>query len=115
LFQTTLTRGTLDGALDVDDSQIRSSVFGVNAPTDLLLWDADLSSVNFCAGTDHVAIAGESSFDCALCRELDGSGVAIDACHQPEDTSLLFLKSCQLLDVAPKCSPAARRMRPPFE
>lgn len=113
LFGATLARGNLDGAFDVDDSTINGSVFGVSDTTDLKLWDTNLSSVNFCAGTDHVVVAGQASFDCAACQELDGTGVPIDACRQA-DNKLLFLKSCRVLDVAPTCDPTPIRMRPPF-
>jgi hypothetical protein len=112
LFASTLARGNLDGAFDVDGSTINTSVFGVSDTTDLKLWDTNLSSVNFCAGTDHVVIAGQASFDCAACQELDGTGVPIDACLQSD--KLLFLKSCRVLDVAPTCYPTPIRMRPPF-
>jgi hypothetical protein len=113
LFGATLDRGNLDGTFDVDESNIDNSIFGVSEATELQLWDTSLSRVNFCAGTDHVVIAGTGTFECAACRELDGTGVPIEACRQ-RDGELLFLKSCHVLDVAPDCDPEPIRMRPPF-
>jgi hypothetical protein len=113
LYEATMDRGNLDGAFDADASSIENSIFGVSDATDLKLWDTSLSRVNFCAGTDHVVIAGQATFECAACRELDGTGVPIDACLQA-DNELLFLKSCRVLDVAPVCEPEPIRMRPPF-
>jgi hypothetical protein len=81
--------------------------------TDVVLWGTSLARVNFCAGTDHVVVAGDGSFRCATCRELDGTGVPIDAClHEKNKT--LFVKSCGVLAVAPVCEPTPLRMRPPF-
>lgn len=114
LFETTLNRGSLQGAIDADGSRITETVFGMHDTTDLLLWGTSLVRVNFCAGTDHVAVAGEGSFLCATCRELDGTGVPIDAClHEENETS--FVKSCGVLAVAPACEPTPLRMRPPFK
>jgi hypothetical protein len=113
LFESTLSRGSLQGAFDIDGSRIDETVFGMHDATDLLLWATSLSRVNFCAGTDHVVVAGQGSFLCATCRELDGTGVPIDACvHEENKTS--FLKSCGVLAVAPVCEPTPLRMRPPF-
>lgn len=112
LFESNLTLGNLDGQVNLDSSQIKNSVFGASE-TNLQLWDTNLRRVNFCAGTDHVVIAGQGSYECVACRELDGSKVPIDACLQA-DIRPLFLKSCRLLDVAPICDPAPIRMRRPF-
>jgi hypothetical protein len=113
VFETTLSRGSLQGAIDADGSRITETVFGMHDATDLLLWGTSLTRVNFCAGTDHVVVAGEGSFLCAACRELDGTGVPIDACvHEENETS--FVKSCGVLAVAPVCEPTPLRMRPPF-
>lgn len=114
LFESTLTRGTLDGTFDADNAQIVNSVFGANDATDLLLWDTRLSVVNFCAGTNHVVLAGKSATGCSRCQELDGSQVPIDACREPNNDKLVVSSFCELLYLAPDCDPAPERMRPPF-
>jgi hypothetical protein len=113
LFETSLKRGSLQGTIDLDQSQVEDTVFGMHDTTDLLVWDTSLNRVNFCAATDHVVVAGEGSFLCADCRELDGAGVPIDACLH-EDNKTPFIKSCGVLAVAPVCEPTPLRMRPPF-
>lgn len=113
VFGTSLTRGQIDGAIFVDGAQIQNSVFGIAGATHVQLWDADLVRVNFCAKTEHVEIAGEGSFLCAYCQELDASEVPIDACrHEDDDTRIA--RSCSAFEEAAQCDPAPIRMRPPF-
>lgn len=113
LFESTLNRGSLDGEIMIDGSRLDQVVFGLNEPTNLQMWDGNLARSNFCAGTDRVVLAGQGSALCALCRELDGSPVPIDACLH-EDAKVTLMKCCGVFDVAATCDPTPIRMRPPF-
>jgi hypothetical protein len=113
IFDSSLGRGSLDGAIDSDRTKLSGTILGLHDTTDLLAWDTDLTNVNFCSNADHVTVAGKGTFTCATCRELDGSQVPIDACVH-EDSQTLFLKTCGAIFVAPDCDPTPDRMRPPF-
>jgi hypothetical protein len=113
LFNSNLNRGSLDGAIDSDRTQLTQTIFGLHDTTDLLAWDTNLDQVNFCSSSDHVTVAGKGTFSCATCRELDGSQVPLDACVH-EESQTLFLKTCGAIFVAPDCDPTPDRMRPPF-
>jgi hypothetical protein len=114
LFDSRLGRGSLEGVIQSDRTELFETILGLHDTTDLLAWETTLGTVNFCSNSDHVTIAGKGTFTCATCRELDGSQVPIDACVH-EDSQTLFLKTCGAIFVAPDCDPTPDRMRPPFK
>jgi hypothetical protein len=113
LFESLFSRGSLDGVLAGDSSEFNQVVFGFHEPTVLQLWDGSLGNTNFCGGTERVVVAGRVSSICAICREVDGGNVSIDACAH-KNAKLTFLKSCTQLDELASCNPTPERMRPPL-
>lgn len=114
VFNTTLTRGTIEGDLLADSAGFNRAVFGLREPTDLKLWDGTINNSNFCANADRVVLAGRVTGSCADCEELDGSVVPVDACKH-EASEPLFLKSCKALEAMDDCRPTPTRMRPPLK
>jgi hypothetical protein len=113
LFESSFSRGSLDGIIAADSSELDQVVFGFHEPTVVQLWASNLGDTNFCGGTERVVLAGTLIGRCAECRELDGEPVPIDACAH-KDAKLTFLKSCTQLDRLQPCSPTPERMRPPL-
>jgi len=113
LFESQFNRGSLDGVLAADGSEFSQVIFGFYEPTVLQLWEGNLGNTNFCGGTERVVLAGRVTGTCAMCREVDGERVPIDACAHT-DAKLTFLKCCTQLDELQPCRPTPERMRPPF-
>jgi hypothetical protein len=109
VYETSVIGGRFDGEIESDRSTWETALFGSLEPTDLLMFDGAVSSVNFC-GESRVRFADTATARCTRC---DGWFEPGAACMDPVFPSMFNANFCEFLRDVPICEqPLPPRERP---
>lgn len=111
VYNSSLEGSSIEGEIVADYAQLSGVRVGASDATDLQLWETNLASVRFCAGTNSVRLGVKNVAACISCTEDDGTPVPFTACRTSDDT-LELSRGCGPLFAPPRCDPELERMRP---
>jgi hypothetical protein len=122
LYGLDFRKGSIEGALVLDQTSLVETRLGLFEPTPIQAWDAHLTGVRFCQHAPTISFGGMNTVDCTQCDASLGPcgiGVCVLATGLLEvsggsETSMDFAVAAASPGMSPACQvPAPLRMRPP--